>query len=76
MRNIMTRRIWACGLALALALTGLALTARPSAAAATTYITSCQGIGCHGRAYLCGTYRWGGPNPGSRDCYADPVVIQ
>lgn len=70
-----TLRACACGAAVALALALLSLTARPTAAA-TGYITSCQGIGCHGRSYLCGTYRWGGPNPGSRDCYADPVVIQ
>jgi hypothetical protein len=71
-----TLRACATGAVAALVLALLSLTARPSAAAATGYITSCQGIGCHGRAYLCGSYRWGGPNPGARDCYADPVVIQ
>ncbi len=75
MRATVSLRACACGAIAAVALALLSLTARPTAAA-TGYITSCQGIGCHGRAYLCGSYRWGGPNPGARDCYADPVVIQ
>lgn len=51
----------------------LGMIARPSSASVQT-ITTCQAIGCPGRSYLCGSYEWGGPNPGSRDCYANPVV--
>ena len=48
----------------------LAMAPRSTHASAQT-ITTCEAIGCGGRYFLCGSYSWGGPNPGSRDCYTN-----
>lgn len=54
---------------------GMLLTLARATSASVQTITTCQAIGCPGRGYFCRDYQWGGPNPGSRDCYADPVVL-
>lgn len=54
---------------LALLALGLLTTFSRRSPASVQTITTCEAIGCGGRFFYCDSYRWGGPSPGSRDCY-------
>ncbi len=54
----------------------LLLTAAIASGQTRGTITTCEAIGCGGRYFYCGSYGWGGPAPGSRDCYTNRLPGQ
>jgi hypothetical protein len=55
---------------------GLITAAAVSSQAGVRTITTCEAIGCGGRYFYCGSYGWGGPAPGARDCYTNRLPGQ